>query len=83
MRQWMSFWDVDVVWLDCASVAVCQAVSSRYSLVPWHLLQSKLFLCLCTFPMEKAARCTSEIASKEPNMCKKNYTARELVRKIK
>jgi hypothetical protein len=33
--------------------------------------------------MEKATRYTREIASKEPNMCKKNYSAGELVRKIK
>jgi len=32
--------------------------------------------------MEKATKHTSEIASKEPNMCKKNYIARELMRKI-
>lgn len=65
------------------SVAMCQAISSRYYLVTRHLLQSKLFLCLYNFPKEKATRYTSEIASKEPNVCKKNYIARELMRKIK
>jgi len=31
----------------------------------------KIFLCLYNFPIEKATRYTSEIASKEPNVCKK------------
>jgi len=42
----------------------------------------KIFLWLYKFPIEKATRYTSEIASKEPNVCKKNYIARELMLEI-
>lgn len=57
--------------------------SCKQPIVPCAVTLGAVKTVLCTFPMEKATRYTREIASKEPNMCKKNYSAGELVRKIK
>jgi hypothetical protein len=72
-RQLMSLRELDMLKSGSVSVAIWQAIGSRYYLVTRHLLQSKLFLRLYNFPMQKATTYSSEIASKEPNVCKKIY----------